>query len=77
MLLKGRVAIVPGAVQGIGGEYAKVLAANGAAVAIAETNLGSARQTAAEILASGGRAIALATDVSDKDSCLAAATKTR
>ena len=33
--LEGRVAIVTGGAQGIGREYAKVLAANGAAVVVA------------------------------------------
>ena len=75
MLLKGRVAIVTGAAQGIGREYARVLAANGAAVAVADINLGSARQTADEIVTSGGRPIALETDVSDKGSFRPAATK--
>lgn len=77
MLLKGRDAIVTGAAQGIGREYAKVLAANGAAVAVANINLGSARPTADEIVAPCRRAITLETDVSDKGSCLAAATKAR
>ena len=54
MLLKDRVAIVTGAAEGIGREYAKVLAANGAAVAVADLNLKCARQTADEIIAAGG-----------------------
>lgn len=77
MVLEGRVAIVTGAAQGIGREYAKVLAANGAAVAVADINLKSTRETAEEIASAGGRAIALETDVSDKASCLSAAARTR
>jgi NAD(P)-dependent dehydrogenase (short-subunit alcohol dehydrogenase family) len=74
---EGRVAMVTGAAQGIGREYAKALADNGAAVAVADINLKSAGQTAEEITSAGGRAIALETDVNDQASCLAAAARAR
>ena len=48
-LLEGRVAIVTGAAQGIGKEYAKAVAATGAVVAAADMNEAGARETAAEI----------------------------
>jgi len=77
MGLDGRVAIVTGAAQGIGREYAKVLAANGAAVVVADINPRSASDTAKEIASAGGRAVAVETDVSDKASCQRAAAKAR
>ncbi len=77
MGLDDRVAIVTGAGQGIGREYAKVLAANRAAVVVADINLKSARDTAEEIASAGGRALALETDISDKASCQRAAAKAR
>jgi len=69
MRFKGKVAIVTGAGQGIGEHYAKALAAEGAAVCIAEINVGNAKRVAEKIVASGGRAIHAATDVSSEDSC--------
>lgn len=77
MGLQGRVAIVTGAAQGIGREYAKVLAANGAAVVVADINMKSAEDTAEAIALAGGRALALETDVSDQGSCQRAAAKAR
>ena len=77
MGLDGRVAIVTGAAQGIGREYAKVLAANGVAVGVADINMKSAGDTAEEIASAGGRAMALETDVSDESSCQRAAAKAR
>ena len=75
MSLEGRVAIVTGAAQGIGREYAKVLAANGAAVVVADVK--PAGDTVDEIRSAGGRAVAVETDVSDEASCREAATKAR
>lgn len=66
---KDKVAIVTAAGQGIGEHYAKALAAEGAAVRIAEINLDNAPRVADDIAASGGRAIALRTDVSSEASC--------
>ena len=70
MSLEGRVAIITGAAQGIGKEYARTVAASGAAVVAADVNEAGARETAAEIEAAGGRAIAVAVDIGDKGSCL-------
>lgn len=69
-----KVAVVTGAGQGIGEAYAKRLAAEGAAVVVAELNESQATRVAAEIGAAGGRALAVQTDVSVEDSCLAMAT---
>ncbi len=66
--LEGRVAIVTGAAQGIGAVFAKGLAAEGAAVTIADVDSGAA--VAAEIEAAGGRALDVQTDVSDEASCM-------
>jgi NAD(P)-dependent dehydrogenase (short-subunit alcohol dehydrogenase family) len=61
--LKDKVAIVTGAAQGIGADYARALAAEGAAVALADVL--DPRAVCGEIGASGGRALARQTDVSD------------
>lgn len=76
MRFKDKVAIVTGAGQGIGEHYAKALAAEGAAVTIAEINADIARRVADEIVASGGKAIHTATDVSSEDSCAESVQKT-
>jgi len=64
--LTGRVAIITGAAQGIGAEYAHRLAAEGAAVAVADIADGS--EVVAAITAEGGKAIALHVDVTNADS---------
>jgi NAD(P)-dependent dehydrogenase (short-subunit alcohol dehydrogenase family) len=71
----GKVAIVTGAGQGIGEHYAKALAAEGAAVTVAEINEANARRVAEDIAADGGRAIHTVTDVASEESakaCVAA-----
>jgi len=65
--LEGRVAIVTGAGQGIGRGIARRLAAEGAAVVIAERDAASGRAAADEIGRDfGARAEFVATDVTDK-----------
>lgn len=71
MRFANKIAIVTGAGQGIGEAYAKALAAQGAAVCIAEINADNASRVAEEIIADGGQAIHTATDVSSEDSCAA------
>ena len=61
--LAGKVAIVTGAGNGLGAECAKVLAAQGAKVAVTDINLAAAQGVAAAIEQQGGHAIALKTDV--------------
>ena len=63
--LNGQVALVTGGAQGIGQAISQQLATNGAAVVIVDLDQNVADETAREIVASGGRAIALAGDVSD------------
>ncbi|MFM7067227.1 MAG: SDR family NAD(P)-dependent oxidoreductase [Gammaproteobacteria bacterium] len=69
--LSKRVAVVTGAGDGIGRAIARRLAAEGAAVVVAEFDRGSGEQAATEIMAAGGRALFHETDVGDKASLLA------
>lgn len=61
--LEGKVAIVTGAAQGIGAEYARALAAEGAAVIVADVS--DADPVAADINGKGGKAQAVRCDVTD------------
>jgi 3-oxoacyl-[acyl-carrier protein] reductase len=61
---EGRVAIVTGAAQGIGAAIAQRLAAEGAAVAVADLTAERGEQTVAAITKNGGRAVAYGADVS-------------
>lgn len=66
--LKRRVAIVTGGARGLGRAFCLAFAEAGAAVAVADLNFESARETAAQITANGGDALALAVDVADEQS---------
>ena len=59
----GKAAIVTGAASGIGRATAQVLAREGASVCIADVDAAGGRQVADEIVASGGEAIFVRTDV--------------
>ncbi len=63
--LTGRVALVTGSGQGVGAGVARVLASQGAAVAINDLYPERAEQTAASITEAGGRACVAAFDVCD------------
>jgi len=60
---KGKVAIVSGGGSGIGEETAKILAAGGASVVVADISLPAAEKVAAEILTAGGKAAPFRADV--------------
>jgi NAD(P)-dependent dehydrogenase (short-subunit alcohol dehydrogenase family) len=62
--LERKVAIVTGAGQGMGEAFAKVLAGNGASVAVADINEGAASRVASEIAEEGGSAKQFKCDVS-------------
>ena len=64
----GKTAIVTGAAGGIGEEYAKALAAEGANVVVADVSTESGQRVASEISAAGGQAFFQHTDVADPDS---------
>ena len=64
MLLDGKVAIVTGAGRGIGLEYAKALAKEGARVGVAEVDSESGKAAEKAIAAAGGEALFVETDVS-------------
>lgn len=72
-LLPDKVIFVTGGGQGIGHECAKAYAAEGAHVAVADINLQSAEETAAQL---PGNAIALACDVGNAEAVEAAIKKT-
>lgn len=66
MNLKERVAAVTGAGRGMGAAIARRLAAEGAAVVVADIDAGNAEKVAASIRSNGGRALALRVDVGDE-----------
>src|SRR5262245_8046671 len=61
--LDGKVALVSGAARGIGAETARKMAAAGASVVIGDVMADRARETAKAIADAGGKATALALDV--------------
>lgn len=67
MRLAGRVAVVTGGGAGIGAAYAAGLAREGASVVVVDLDGPSAARVAREIVARGGRALAVEADVTDPD----------
>ena len=76
MRLQDKVAIVTGAGQGIGREYAMAVAQEGAKVAVAEIKPDAGEETARVIQDAGGETMALATEISNEASCKEMADKT-
>jgi 3-oxoacyl-[acyl-carrier protein] reductase len=71
-VLAGRVALVTGASRGIGRAIARALAGQGAAVYLGARDESRLAEAVKEITAAGGKASALALDVSDRASVQAA-----
>lgn len=70
--LSGRVALVTGASSGLGEQFAKTLAAAGAAVVLASRRLDKLKALRAEIESQGGDAHVIDLDVTDHDGIRAA-----
>ena len=71
MRFENKVVVVTGSGQGIGENYAKALAAEGAAVVVAEISESNGERVAAEIRAARGKAKFIRTDVASEESALA------
>ncbi|GAA3096690.1 SDR family NAD(P)-dependent oxidoreductase [Rhizobium viscosum] len=65
LCLEGKVAIVTGAGSGIGAAVSRQLANEGAEIVVADLNEDAAHETAAAIVADGGRARVFVVDVTD------------
>jgi NAD(P)-dependent dehydrogenase (short-subunit alcohol dehydrogenase family) len=71
--LNGRIAVVTGGGSGIGRGLSLGLAAEGMTVAVADVQAANAEAVAAEVESAGGRAFAVAVDVTSAESLAAAA----
>jgi NAD(P)-dependent dehydrogenase (short-subunit alcohol dehydrogenase family) len=69
--LKEKTALVTGASSGLGARFARVLAANGAAVVLASRRVERLKELRAEIEGEGGEAHVVAMDVTDPESIAA------
>ncbi len=70
--LTGRVVLVTGASSGLGARFAGILAASGASVVLAARRVEPMQALAQQIIDAGGRATAIAMDVTDEASIIAA-----
>jgi NAD(P)-dependent dehydrogenase (short-subunit alcohol dehydrogenase family) len=70
--MSGKVAMVTGASGGFGVHFAKIMAARGAKVVVAARRVERLEALVAEIKADGGEALAVAMDVTDSASIIAA-----
>ena len=69
MLLKDKVVIVSGVGPGMGQALARIAAAEGASVALAARNQAFLNEVREDIVAKGGKAVAIPCDVSDEAQC--------
>jgi 3-oxoacyl-[acyl-carrier protein] reductase len=74
--LDGRVTIVTGGARGIGRGIAGVLAGAGARIVVADLDVAAGEAAAKDLEKAGGEATFVETDVTDRDSCAAAARAT-
>ena len=72
LVLEGHTALVTGANGGLGAHFARTLSRAGAAVALCARRVDSLDQVAQAIMGSGGRASAVALDVTKRDSVVQA-----
>lgn len=63
MKLEGKIAVITGGGSGIGQATAKLLAQEGASIVVADLDAEAGKETAQQIKAGGGKAIAVETDV--------------
>jgi NADP-dependent 3-hydroxy acid dehydrogenase YdfG len=64
--IAGKVVVITGASSGLGEAAARLLAAQGATVVLGARRVGRLRTLVDEITSSGGKALAMATDVTDR-----------
>ena len=74
-ILPGRVAIITGAGGGLGAAHARVLAGEGAAVVVNDSNVEAAQAVVDEITAAGGKAVVNSSDITNYDDSLNAVTQ--
>ena len=73
--LSGQVALVTGASSGLGVRFARVLASQGAKVALAARRVDRLEALAKEIRDAGGEAVAVEMDATDADQMIGAVAK--
>lgn len=72
MMLAGRTVLISGASSGIGARFARICAREGAAVVLGARRIALLESARYEIVAGGGRALAVSLDVTDEASVVAA-----
>ena len=69
MKVEGKVVIVAGAGPGIGEGVVKVLASEGADIAVVDINEAEAKRIAEDVKKAGRKAVAIKADLTDKEEC--------
>src|SRR5689334_10857193 len=65
--IEGKVVVITGASSGLGEATARLLSAQGASVALGARRVDRIQALADELTRAGGKALAIATDVTDRD----------